>query len=522
MLINLQRKRLHLDILDCIKNNNLEGLQSLINQNGVNIDKLGSGYNKPLIYAFQNIPKSFDNINNQQNYTGVRSNTIRNGYIKQVENEGILMEWREKREIILRYLIDISENLNFEIGPDGETPLFLALKFHYFSIAEYLLQDEEDKRLERKKYHKLNTDRSFIHSSSDGHNQRLVDINYKNQYGQNVLLYLFQQKAMTPFALKLSMKKGIHINTVDTQGKSLLIHIVEGYPNADYYNQANHRCQMQKYLQMILQYYIFPPSTVLKLLIFYKSKIPISIIQLQEMIAREYQQLQVDIKDHEDPSPLRDGSNTALLKAVKRYDVETIQLLLQCHPNLEMKDNFGRTALMFFFMDGYKSLAQKLLEAGADVNAMDNDHHTPLFMACERHQVGATELFLKYGADPNTFINLTISNTQIPQTAMQIAVERGYWKIVDLLLKYNVDPNKPVYTAISSKTNNSGSDKKSDKEELSKETTTLLILACQKGHKRVVQSLLEHGANPDITDNHHKTGLQYARENNHLEILEIF
>ena len=520
MIISLRKKILHLNILNCIKYNDLEGLQSIINQNKVNIDKIGGGYNKPLIYAIQNIPKNFDNTNNNSNssYNDTSNNDNYKRNAKPSDNEDILMEWREKREDILRYLIDLTENLNFEVGPDGETPLFLALKYQYFSIAKYLLQDEKELILERKKFQrrKLNREKSDEYKSINCYpslnpNERLVDINYKNQKGQNVLFYLFQQEAMTPFALKLAMKKGIHINDVDPQNKSLLIHIVEGYgyPNSNHY-------QMLQYLQMIIQYYIFPSSTVLKLLIFYKNRIALSTTQLEELVAKEYQRLQVDIKDNEDSNPLRDGSNTALLKAVKRHDVGAIQLLLQCRPNLEIKDNYGRTALMFLFMDGYKSLAQKLLDAGAEVNARDKDHRTPLFMACEHRQAGAAELFLKYGADPATSINLNIANSQIPQTAIQIAVERGYEKIVDLLLRHGIDPNKPVQI-ISSSLPNGGNE-----EGHSKEITTLLILACRKGHERIVRSLLEHGADPEIKDSHQKTGFQYAYENNHIEILKIF
>ena len=50
---------------------------------------------------------------------------------------------------------------------------------------------------------------------------------------------------------------------------------------------------------------------------------------------------------------------------------------------------------------------------------------------------------------------------------------------------------------------------------------TPLHVACMKGHIDVVKALIENGADVNIKDGDIKTGLDIAREKNHLEITEL-
>lgn len=47
------------------------------------------------------------------------------------------------------------------------------------------------------------------------------------------------------------------------------------------------------------------------------------------------------------------------------------------------------------------AIAQALLEAGADVDALDNGHDTALTLAFRHKRYGLAKLFLDRGADPN-------------------------------------------------------------------------------------------------------------------------
>jgi hypothetical protein len=50
---------------------------------------------------------------------------------------------------------------------------------------------------------------------------------------------------------------------------------------------------------------------------------------------------------------------------------------------------------------------------------------------------------------------------------------------------------------------------------------TALIGAARHGHARVVQLLLERGANPAISDGDRKSALQHAREGGHQEVVRL-
>ena len=91
---------------------------------------------------------------------------------------------------------------------------------------------------------------------------------------------------------------------------------------------------------------------------------------------------------------------------------ECVRLLAEAGANVNAKDNDGNTALHETFIT---PVEEELLKLGADVNARNNDGETPLFTTVDHD---AIPLYIKHGA------NLEVRNNK-GQTAAEAAQKRG-------------------------------------------------------------------------------------------------
>jgi Domain of unknown function (DUF6438)/Ankyrin repeats (3 copies) len=92
--------------------------------------------------------------------------------------------------------------------------------------------------------------------------------------------------------------------------------------------------------------------------------------------------------------------------------VECVRLLADAGANVNARDNNGNTPLHETFL---ADVEKELLERGADVNARNKDGETPIFTNVDNE---AIPLFIEHGAD------LTIRNNN-GQTVMEAAQEKG-------------------------------------------------------------------------------------------------
>src|SRR5580658_6686087 len=131
------------------------------------------------------------------------------------------------------------------------------------------------------------------------------------------------------------------------------------------------------------------------------------------------------------------------------------------------------------------SIAQKLLEHGANPNLSDGKNITPIFLASSLGFVSLVELMLEKEA-------LTNITNEHGQTPIFIAAANGHEDIVKLLLD------------------------KADIRHKDNSGQTLLIIAAKHGHMNIVDLLLEN-SEIDQVDNKGQSALYLAVLNGHEE-----
>ncbi|XP_049525067.1 ankyrin repeat and SAM domain-containing protein 6 isoform X2 [Dermacentor silvarum] len=194
---------------------------------------------------------------------------------------------------------------------------------------------------------------------------------------------------------------------------------------------------------------------------------------------------------------------------------------------VDAQDAEGTTGLQIAATNGYKKLAEHLVEQGADVNLTNSCGWTPLMHAAQHGQVSVVTLLLNYGASVN-------ATSLLGAGALALAAAGGHHSTVCLLLEAGTD----IVTSAS----HSGSRLAplaaaainghvsvigvllqrgtSVNQALLATGTTPLMLAASSGHLRVAQMLKDHGADPNQQDFYGKTALDVATACSNMEVAE--
>jgi len=169
---------------------------------------------------------------------------------------------------------------------------------------------------------------------------------------------------------------------------------------------------------------------------------------------------------------------TALILAVGKGHRKIINALLKAKADCNLATLGGRTALMEAARSGCSEGARGLIEAKADVDFKSSSGETALFFAAKRGHQGIVDMLLEANADCNVA-------TRQGRTALMEAAEAGREDIVGTLVAAKADVNQSDATG-----------------------TAALMIAVRKGYRSIVEFLVGlDDTRLDIADENGRTAL---------------
>ncbi len=134
-----------------------------------------------------------------------------------------------------------------------------------------------------------------------------------------------------------------------------------------------------------------------------------------------------------DPNARQVGRWTPLHLATHNTQLEAVQVLLEHNADINSQ-NVGETPLyaaitQFYLEEAIVDVVQRLLELGADPNACDHDHSTPLHQASSEGLLEVARVLLSYGANVDEMDGKG-------RTPFQVASSKGYDEITKLLSEH--------------------------------------------------------------------------------------
>ncbi|KHO11648.1 F-box domain-containing protein [Metarhizium robertsii ARSEF 23] len=182
---------------------------------------------------------------------------------------------------------------------------------------------------------------------------------------------------------------------------------------------------------------------------------------------------------------------TSLLYAIRSGRQNIVELLLENGAHVAVKDNDGQTPLLEAIIFGQEAIAKLLIEKGADIQAKDDLGTTPLHSAAIRRGTAVLKLLLEKGVDIE-------AKDYVQRTPLNAAAAHGHKAAVKLLLE-----------------------KGADTEAMDVWGNTPLLNAAWMGKGAVVKLLVKNGVDINARGKHGLTPLSKAAEKGHTAVVKF-
>lgn len=186
-----------------------------------------------------------------------------------------------------------------------------------------------------------------------------------------------------------------------------------------------------------------------------------------------------------------------LFRAVIQQDVAALEQALKSTQQVDLRDGYERSALHVATYFGNHAAMRKLVAAGADANALEQDFYDIATIAAVANDLATLRLALQLGCKPG---NVT---SRYAGTALIAAAHLGHVEVVQTL----IDAGAPL-------------------DHVNNLNWTALIESIVLGdggkrHNATLKALVDAGANVNLADGRGRTPLQLARDYGYREMIEI-
>ena len=180
--------------------------------------------------------------------------------------------------------------------------------------------------------------------------------------------------------------------------------------------------------------------------------------------------------------------NDALIQAAAQGDAAEVNRLLAAGAHLDAADRFGQTALLAAVQNNRTNIVKLLIKRGADLNGVDG---AALTLAADQGSLDIARLLLRKGANPE-------NKDGAGETALVKSIDRGNTNMLRLLLEKGASPDDR---------NGNG--------------MPALLRASTSGNTEMVSLLLAKGAKINATDGMANTALHVSVENGSTSVVEM-
>ncbi|MGA1840052.1 MAG: ankyrin repeat domain-containing protein [bacterium] len=208
------------------------------------------------------------------------------------------------------------------------------------------------------------------------------------------------------------------------------------------------------------------------------------------------------------------GNYGLLFAAASKNQVNLLKKLAKTGLDINHGNSYSETPIMIAAKNGCLESLKFLIDLGARIDAVNIEDETVLFYACmNSSNCEVLEYLLLKGADIN-------HKNRLGRTCLMELAALGYFENVTALLKYSPDIEAFTHEEESAltfaivwdhiKIVEALIDAGANSNRADKSGWTPLTYAVYEGKRDIVRLLLEKGADPNKTDNNGETILMYA------------